>query len=357
MHTLIHKKPLLLTLLLLLLCIACNNKDKRAETDQAKNRFDNLLEYIVEEKDYINSTAVPYFIFAPEVYNHLDSNYLIIDLRDTAEYEQRHIANSVNIPLSGLLDYMENRIHPPAFEKIVLVCNMGAVSIMGAMGLKYLGYDNVYPLKNGLSSWSEAIANDYWEKHTSNEFLHTLETTPNAKDQAGPYPVIESKHDKGYDILRERIDSVFAGDYTDYFVYLEDVKQAPDSWYLITYWPDSRYESGHFPGGIQYKPRHSLHPEKYLNTLPADKPIVVQCYSGNHSAFVSFFLRVLGYDARSFNYGANAFMHKTLKEEEDKAGRHFTLEKDVFNYPMEGDATKKTTDTSSLLQNNNETPQ
>ena len=49
-----------------------------------------------------------------------------------------------------------------------------------------------------------------------------------------------------------------------------------------------------------------------LTTLPTDKSIAVYCYTGQTSAFLTAYLRLLGYDAKSVLYGTNAMIYDQM---------------------------------------------
>ncbi len=63
---------------------------------------------------------------------------------------------------------------------------------------------------------------------------------------------------------------------------------------------------------MQYTPKESLKLSADLKSLPTDKPIVVYCYTGQTSAYVAAYLRLLGYDARSLMFGANSMMYDIM---------------------------------------------
>ena len=77
-----------------------------------------------------------------------NNNTVIIDVRDSDEYETGHIANSVNIPLNDIanIDYSKD-------QAIILYCATGvrsfkAIDILGDKGIK-----NLYNLDGGLLNW------------------------------------------------------------------------------------------------------------------------------------------------------------------------------------------------------------
>ncbi|MDF1575369.1 MAG: rhodanese-like domain-containing protein [Bacteroidales bacterium] len=52
--------------------------------------------------------------------------------------------------------------------------------------------------------------------------------------------------------------------------------------------------------------------DEVLKMLPTDKTIVVYCYSGQNSARIAAYLRVLGYDAKSLKFGANGMIYDEM---------------------------------------------
>ena len=90
---------------------------------------------------------------------------------------------------------------------------------------------------------------------------------------------------------------------------------------------------GHIEGAMQYTPKVDIHSDEFLNTLPTDKTVVVYCYSGQTSANMAAYLRVLGYDAVSLVFGANGMIH-----DEMTAGKW--SDDFIFDYPLVATTTK-----------------
>jgi rhodanese-related sulfurtransferase len=313
------------------LLLSCGGEKNKGVKDI--DGFAILIEYLESQADYINQAETPFFATAIEVFANMSNNYLVIDIRTAEEYENAHIENSLNVLPKDIVKFFEEKIHPPAFEKIVLVCNAGDASAFIAMGMRYLGYMNVFPLRFGLSSWDMEIAKEHRLKYISDSHRGKLETQVFDKNPPGDFPVIKTKHQYGYDILRERIIELLNQDINNYSIGFDEIDGNYTDYYVVSYWPKERYDKGHLYGSPRYQPRKSLKFNEQLNTLPLDKPIVLQCYSGNNSNFVAMYLSILGYDARSLLYGAGNYDYTTMKLEEP-SGRHFAAEKDVSNYPL-----------------------
>lgn len=77
-----------------------------------------------------------------------DGNVIIIDVRDSDEYNTGHISNSINIPLSNIenIDYNKD-------QAIILYCATGVRSLQAIDMLSKNGYTNLYNLDGGLLNW------------------------------------------------------------------------------------------------------------------------------------------------------------------------------------------------------------
>lgn len=65
---------------------------------------------------------------------------VLLDVREADEYEEEHIPNSVNIPLS-LLEMIEN-MHYAKDIPLFVYCHSGRRSGLAVMKLKGMGYTN-----------------------------------------------------------------------------------------------------------------------------------------------------------------------------------------------------------------------
>ncbi len=322
---------LLLLTALLPGCRQARNETRHPVASVAETAL--LLDYLEQNGNLINGPFLPALIGPEEVYGRLQaSNMLVIDLRTPEAFSRGHIPLSVNVRPDAILDYFEQQIDPPAFGQIVLVCNNAMLSGYVNAILLFLGYDNVLSLRNGLSSWDMDIASNYWLKAMSDSLEGRLETTPHPKAPAAELPAIATGESSGYRILRARAREVLSIQAADINVPVTRLLENPEAYYIVNYWPQALYESGHLPGAVQYAPKYSLHSSTYLNTLPAGKPLVVYCFTGHHSAYVTGFLRLLGYQAYNLPYGANSFIHSTMLSTQADS-RSFTSES-VAGYPL-----------------------
>ena len=90
------------------------------------------------------------------------------------------------------------------------------------------------------------------------------------------------------------------------------------------------FGGGHIPGAINYEPGPKPFTQATdLLTLPADSPFVIYCYTGQTSAYLSGYLRTLGYDAKTLLFGANAMFFDTMP------GSRFVPANEVMDYDLE----------------------
>ena len=83
-----------------------------------------------------------------------NKNLLVVDVREQAEYDQGHISGALLLPTSEI----ESRVKElPKDKTIALVCASGARSSQAAAYLISLGYQDVYNLSGGLSSWPNEL--------------------------------------------------------------------------------------------------------------------------------------------------------------------------------------------------------
>ena len=131
----------------------------------------------------------------------------------------------------------------------------------------------------------------------------------------------------------ERANLLFAQGFPDIWLNAEQVFSAKDKYYIINYDRKDKYESGHIPGAIRYKPNGLLGIPSEMLSIPADKDLVVYCETGQNSAFVTAYLRLFGYKAHSLAYGNNSFMYDKMKKETALGWTAFTPDQ-AYNYPV-----------------------
>ncbi len=299
---------------LMLFFTSCSSKSDETKMQIVENESQILLEYLIQNGDYINSPDAPAILTAEAAYALQDKNTLFIDLREKEQFDQAHISGAVNVEPADVLDYFTNVIDAPSFENIVFVCNRGQLSAYVTGIMRLLGFDNTYSFRFGLSGWSHDFAKNGWEIAVGNELESALELSPNLKLPETKLPQINTGKSNGFEIAKARAEELLKQSSEKFLIDYREVTGNPEKYYNVSYWPDDAYSVfGHLKGSVQYVPKKSLKPEAGLLTLPTDKVIVLYCYTGHHSAHTAAFLQMLGYNAYSLLYGANSFAHSKMQ--------------------------------------------
>ncbi len=314
-------------------------KDKTTDPDPDPiNETKVLLDYM-EQTNYIY-TAPSFVIGASDVRTAMLTNpnsQYIVDIRAAADFATGHIEGAVNVTFGNLLSHIKG-ININNYEKVVVACYSGqtsayAISLIRALG----GYNKVVSLKWGMSAWNEFFATNYWLKpdNRSNARAADFVTTPSpAKNPNGDLPTITTGKTNAVDILEERVKALFTAGYSPIATINNSTLFANLAGnYIINYWPTNLYlDPGHIPGAINYPPADQpFISSKYLQTLPIDKPVVLYCFTGQTSSYVGAYLRLLGYDAKSLLYGANAMIWNLMDQK--NVANTFKPETEIMNYP------------------------
>ena len=212
-----------------------------------------------------------------------------------------------------------------------MVCYTGQTASYATSGLQMMGYTNVYAMKWGMCSWNKKFS-DKWLSNAKSDLADQLSVDSGTKGKKGTLADFECKKTSGEEILDTRVSKLFNDGFKKGAISIDDIMASPSDYYIINYWGAKHYNMGHLEGAVQYTPKDSLNLAADLLTLPTDKTIVVYCFTGQHSAFVTAYLRLLGYDAKSLKYGANSFMNSMMLDE--TIGHGFS-EKQIHNFNTE----------------------
>ena len=316
-----NTKVLLLSILVAFLFISSCSKDDEETTPQI-NESEVLVNYLESPdsplgKDFVN-TDMPSIMPAVDVFTlNATGQVYIIDIRSAADFANGHIANAHNVALGDILTHIEG-VDLSSYTKVAIVCYTGQIAGFAASLLRILGYDKVYSMKWGMCSWNEEFAGK-WNTAAANGNAYATQfvSTSTAKGPQGELPSLSTGKTTGQDILEARIDEVLEEGFSPAAVSNSAVFADLNNFYIVNYWPASHYtDLGHIPGAMQYTPKESIKLSADLKTLPTDKAVVVYCYTGQNSAFLAAYLRVLGYDSKSLLYGANGMIYDDLSNAE-----------------------------------------
>jgi rhodanese-related sulfurtransferase len=77
---------------------------------------------------------------------------VVVDVRDTKEFESGHIVGAVNVPHT-VLEARLNELNKYKDRPVVLVCRMGQNSGAAGATLRKHGFENVARLTGGMAEW------------------------------------------------------------------------------------------------------------------------------------------------------------------------------------------------------------
>ncbi|MBU8891686.1 MAG: rhodanese-like domain-containing protein [Bacteroidales bacterium] len=317
-----NTKILLLSILSAFLFFASCDDD-----DPVVNESEVLVEYLETTGGTVVNTF-PVMIKTSDVNtgNLTEADQYVIDIRSATDYATGHIEGAVNVAAGEVLAHYEaNNLE--SYTTVAIACYSGQ-SAGWVNGLLYtMGYTNTKDMKWGMCGWNETTSGS-WTSNIGNNYASALVTDVTAKAEEGSLPKLSTGVTDAEDILRARVEAVFAEGFSEAAVSASTVFTTPDDYYIVNYWSEDHYSWGHIPGAIQYSPGATLTSDTFLKTLPTDKPIAVYCYTGQTSAHVAAYLRVLGYDAKSVKFGVNGMSYDAMP------GTKFIEETDVHDYEL-----------------------
>ncbi len=311
-----------------------------------------LLGYIETNGNYINSKDMPSIMDPDEVYTNLD-NYLIIDVRSEIEYSSGHISGAVNILNDSLIEYCSAH-NISRYPKVVILSGDGQSSAYYTCLLRIYGFNNVYSLLFGMALWNRVFSDDLIEHSKDNDIIHHLDGSklyPGNPNYKLPDIQIDLQNNNKQNIVKNLIENIVKEGFdSSKTLYLSppDTTTIPEGgikinfylsgedisdYYIICVGSISFY-IGHLPGAYFYFD-NDFKSTTNIQTIPPDKKIVVYSVSGQVSAFVTAYLRLLGYDAKSLLYGGHGYTYSRLtnQNEIDLLRPFVFLSQDIRNYP------------------------
>ena len=173
--------------------------------------------------------------------------------------------------------------------------------------LRLAGYSNAQALKWGMSGWSDKT--DSWTGSIGNIAEGSANWSKDVEPTLEAYasPLVTTGEEGGAAILKARIEAVIAEGFKG--VNASDVIAAPEKYFINNYFPEADYLAfGHIKGAKRILPLGLSNVEN----LDPNATICTYCYTGQTSAVITAYLRVLGYDAVSLKFGMNALNNSNV---------------------------------------------
>lgn len=285
------------------------------------NEAEELVKHVEASGNYIYDAAP--FIIGADAYRTAylanPARIYTIDLRAPVDYAARRLKGARNVPLRELRSHFA-AVNFDLYDRVVLVCYSGQTSAYAASLMRSLfplaQANKIVSLRFGMSSIDSTFAARYWLEKRSNVRAGQFATTdPPAKPAKKDLPKLSTGKKTGREILQTRVDSLLAAGFAPIATITEaDLFRDLTRYFIICYWPLAHYKDlGHVPGSYHYDPAaRPFQLANDLKTLPTDKTIVLYCYTGQSSAYVGAYLRLIGYDVKSLLYGTSGMIYDAM---------------------------------------------
>jgi len=318
------------------------------------NSSADIIAYIETHGDFINSENSHAIISVDEVYNNL-SNYLLMDIRTPQQYKSGHIQNARNFGIEVLIDSLEfNKV--PTDAGIIIISESGQKAAYATSLLRMYGYTNVFSLNFGMAQWNEQFSKVWIDARGDSEWWFVYEEDYYPKPIKGnkiPSIVYDAESNSVEEFVKKRIrkflttveyensissivemDANYSLRYSifeDSFVFCYDDKALYE---IKRYFKDALPPvtwGGHPRSAAFYNANIDFKASTNLLTLPVDKTIYNYTVNGQKSLYLTAYLRLIGYDAKSVHYGAVSMIYyKLLLDSFEDSFQ----EKNIRNYPV-----------------------
>ncbi len=282
---------------------------------QPDSAFKILTDYMKENNldlpsiiKYHDETDIK-FVTAPPADNdavaEFVAKYTIFDIRSAADFALGHIEGAKNILFENILTEAEAA---PVDKPILMVCYTGQTACFATALLRLKGFRKTQALKWGMSGWNSTF--DKWTANVGNDADGNANwTTDVTALKTFSDPELTETITDGKALLDSRIATVVAEGFKG--VTASDVLTAPENYFINNYFSAADHTSyGHIKGAYRINPL-TLADEEYKN-IDGDKntKVVTYCYTGQTSAVITAYLRVLGYNAYSLKFGMNGLWNQ-----------------------------------------------
>jgi len=290
---------------------SCDRGDDIITGPTAESAFKLMTDYMLANNLDINlvdtNTEVGKFVVGAPTAANLQTfldDYYIIDIRSAADFTSKgHIQGAKNVAFTDILTEAPNA----GTKTILVVCYTGQTACYATSLMRMYGYPKTRALKWGMSGWNNDTAAAWNGKIGADEadgHANWSYSTPPA-NLAFDAPTLTSFSVDGEEILKERVEQVVADGFKT--ASGSDVLNNPGNYFVNNYFTETDYLGfGHIANAYRTKEDLLLSTKGYLalNSAPNAK-IASYCYTGQTSAVLTAWLRVLGYDAYSMTFGMN----------------------------------------------------
>lgn len=260
--------------------------------------------------NYINEKFAKWtpVIEADKIYENLtdgdkSNDPFILDVRKPESYAKGHVPGAYNIFWKDVVkeEYLSKL---PKDRQIVVYCYTGHTGEIVATVLMLLGYDAVN-MKFGFMGWTkndEALDQPRYKGPAG----YPVETEPHPLTETYALPLWKTGQSDPVAIVLARAREVLPNmtpviEASGLYENLTDGDASNDPFIISVRKPED-YAKGHIRGAYNVFWKEIAKPEN-LTYYPADKPIVVYCYTGHTGQAAMTALALLGYNVVNLKYG------------------------------------------------------
>lgn len=236
--------------------------------------------------DYGNNS-----IQAADLFAKIDAeeDMVILDIRSAEDYAAGHLKGAINAPYKDIPTFLDQI---PDDKPVFVNCYSGQTSSQTMALLNIAGKYAV----NIVSGWNGGIS----QAEGYEEYVETEENTFDGTE----YPVD--------DAIKEAITAYYADATSNNYAsfnfppadLMELVDAESDAYTIVDVRQEKDYTEGHIAGAINIPFGKDM--QTRFQELPTDKPMVVNCYSGQTASQVIAVLRMLGFEAYNLTGGMGA---------------------------------------------------
>ncbi len=284
----------LLTVSLLVsgLLISCSPKEAPAEVQAAPAVQVNTLEDAVN--DYFeNMPSHNYMIAQTDIVDMVktDEDMVILDIRKADDYAKGHLKGAVNVPW-GMELYNQLK-YIPRDKDVYINCYSGQTAGQAVLLLNVAGV-SARSIKYG---WNFGISKVEGVGAVTETEVYFLDTTKTWET--------DSAIDAAYKAYYEEFASLSGTPFASNIVSEENAKKILDSGdsdvAFVSIRKTEDYAKGHIETATNIPWGKGMN--EMFASLPADKKIIINCYSGQTAGQTIAGLKLLGYDAVSLKSG------------------------------------------------------
>jgi rhodanese-related sulfurtransferase len=310
-------------------------------TPTAIHEATELVKYVESNNDYIyaaSSFVISASSYRTEVVADPTKVYTI-DIRSSQRIiPRKHLKGAANVTLANLYTHIKG-LTLANYKYVVVTCYSGQTAAFGVSIVRSLlplaEANKVVSLKWGMSSIDSSFATSFWLAKTSNarasQFVTTDAPAKPAKTNLPTLTTGQNDRQRDPGSTRRKTSDGRIQHHHHGSIALYQSEQLLCCQLLA----ECRIQSlpGHIEGAYNYDPTTKpFKIDSVMKTLPTDKTIVLYCYTGQTSAYVGAYLKMVGYDVKSLSYGANSMIFDAMKASSNTSANAFVPANEIKGY-------------------------